>query len=237
MGDIVEKNNDTDSDANSNTLISNTKMINTKLLYTDCENGWYTSPFYIYAPRNELDIDLFNQIINSKLLEKKNIEIEKKIKIPCFCESYILGNIYTGRDNYSVCSECKLILPFDLDFYSNKSQMEINNLNYADNDDVDNNEEKINDEYNLCKYCYSNDKIDLCKKQNLNLVKISTGLDNVSDWIKVFTLGGTSDFDEYYCNLNKNSPHYKKFALCSYVDMLGEEFTIIEKSGFEEIFA
>lgn len=40
---------------------------------------------------------------------------------------------------------------------------------------------------------------------------------------------------EFYSNLNKNSTHYKKFALNSYVDMTGDKFKIIKESSLEEI--
>lgn len=67
---------------------------------------------------------------------------------------------------------------------------------------------------------------------------------NLSDWFLIFTLNKTSndefgyafnDDKEFYCNLNKNSVHYKKFAMNSYVDMLGEELKIIPSTTIEEI--
>ena len=77
----------------------------------------------------------------------------------------------------------------------------------------------------------------------MGLVKISSGLDNISDWIYIFTIKRTYMeygfesyyYYEFYCNLHKNSSHYKKFALNSYVDMLGDEIKIIKESSLEEI--
>ena len=96
---------------------------------------------------------------------------------------------------------------------------------------------KSDDTYNLCHLCYH-------KSDNaLGPVTISTGLDNVQDWVYIFRI--SQKYEEYgyemsydynfYCNLNKNSIHYKKFALNSYVDMLGDEFGIIKQTSIQEI--
>lgn len=97
---------------------------------------------------------------------------------------FMLGDICLHNDNYNKCNECNLILPFDLDFYSNKTIKELKqeeNDEKNDNDCISNNKNIFNNKYNLCKECYLSDKIEFDKKQNLNLIKISSGLDNISD--------------------------------------------------------
>ena len=99
---------------------------------------------------------------------------------------------------------------------------------------------KLKNKYNLCSECYK-----INKKDNLNFVKISSGLDNIADWIEIFSIkkyymdNGYNSFYyyQYFCNLNKNSPHYKKFACQSYREMLGDIIKIIDKTSLEEIIS
>lgn len=69
------------------------------------------------------------------------------------------------------------------------------------------------------------------------MVKVSSGFNNISDWIKIFSIEKNNNYKEYYCNLNKNSPHYKKFACQSYLEMLGDIIKIIDKTSLEEIIS
>lgn len=206
---------------------------NIKPLYENCDYIYNDDDrMYIYVPKNELDIDLFNLLINSELLKNENIDIYTEMDgIPFAFPYYSLGDLYFGAVN-NYCNECKLVLPFDLHFYSNKSCEEIANEIYNTN--------KLEDKYNLCKECYK-----IHKDENLNLVMVSTGLDNISDWIHIFTVkkkyvGNSGSqgvlYYDYYCNLNKNSPHYKKFAVQYYEGVVGEDILIkINETSLEEI--
>lgn len=239
MSNIIDKNDNLNNSNNLDNLDNSDNSDFEMELYKDCESiDTLNLELYIYAPKNKLDVDLFNTIINSDLLKKKNITIPKEIYNSfCFCEQFSIGNICLSKAKYNVCNKCKLIIPYDMDFYSNKLQEELNN---ALNDDDDNDKNIDINEYNLCRCCYKNNEI---YSNKLNLVKISSGFDNICDWIKVFIINkyyyeyGFKMSYEYvfYCNLNKNSIHYKKFALSSYVEMLGEEFSIIEETNLENI--
>lgn len=204
-------------------------------LYIDCESCTNDGPF-VYGPKNQLDTDLFQLYINSELLKKKNITIAQSMQIPFLHpEFYFLDDLclYVNDNEYiyNRCNECQLIIPIDMNFYSNKTNIELQNEILSPSSG------KLKDKYNLCKECCKH------KTVNLHLVKISSGIDNISDWIHIFTINKTYDsgynakpyYNQFYCNLNVNSIHYNKFALMEYYDMLGDEFTIIEETCIEEI--
>jgi hypothetical protein len=115
-----------------------------------------------------------------------------------------------------------------MNFYSNKTNTELQN-------EILPSGERQKDKYNLCKECCK------YKTDDLQLVKVLSGVDNISDWIHIFTIQLTdktdkpSYYNEFYCNLNENSIHYNKFALIYYVGMLGYAFSIIEETCIEEI--
>ena len=219
----------------SNNLINKSESDSDKKiqqLYIDCEEVY--SNLYTYAPKNELDNELFNSITTYELLKKNNIIIEDKINSLNCCEQFSIGKICLYNDNYNKCNLCELIIPFDMNFYSNKSSEEL------EQEDIDDKIKSFKDKYNLCKICY-NENIE--SNKNLNKVKISTGIENINDWVSIFTI--KEKYFEYgydaiyyynfFCNLNKNSSYYKKFASNSYIEMLGESFQIIEQNSLEEI--
>ena len=239
MCDYIDKNlkNEPNEEMNSNNELND---IDSYPLYMNCDSIYNISnkDLFIYIPTNELDIELYSSLINSKLLKKENIKVSTEIKnLISWTDFFLLGKVCLFDDNYNKCNECQLYLPIDLDFYSNKTNKQLQQ------EDIKNETKKLIDKYNLCKECYSSDKIESDKKQNLNIVKISTGLDNVSDWIYIFTIKinymdygyESSYYLDYFCNLNKKSPHYKKFGLNSYVEMLGDEFEIIKETSLQEI--
>ena len=95
-------------------------------MYENCESflGIYKEIIF-YTPKNVLDTYLYKSHINSEVLKKDNIiisETNNMDSISCYSGSfYIIGNICLHNDNYNKCNECDLFLPFDLDFYSNKT--------------------------------------------------------------------------------------------------------------------
>lgn len=197
-------------------------------LYIDCESGNGDNQF-IYGPKNQLNTDLFQLYTNSELLKKNNITIAQSIQIlDLHVEFYRLENICLYDDNYNQCNKCQLFIPIDMNFYSNKTNIELQN-------EILPSGEKLKDKYNLCKECCK------YKTDDLHLVKVLSGVDNISDWIHIFTIQLTdgyykmSYYYEFYCNLNENSIHYNKFALVYNVDMLGDAFTIIKETCIEEI--
>lgn len=233
MNLVEEIHNDSDEEINndSDEEIDMYVYMNSIPLYKNCEYIFTSldENLFIYSPKNELDNDLFNSLINSELLKKEYIKISEEM-YPIFihAEVFSLGKLniwnYYSNSNYNnYCYECKLFLPIDLHFYSNKLCEEI------ENEYIYNKQKILNDKYNLCRECYK-----INKKDNLNLVKVSTGFDNISDWISIFNINMEQ---EYYCNLNKKSLYYKKFAEQSYIDMLGDEVNIINETSLEEIFA
>ena len=204
-------------------------------LFIDCENVTdIFDPLYIYAPQNELDIGEFKSLCSSELLQKENIIVSENMDILYCGEQFLIGSVSFMNDeiNYNKCNKCNLIIPFDMNFYSNKTNIIINKCNTKE--EVDENK------YNLCKLCYDQTN-DIDK--NLNVVKFATNIDNLRDWIHIFIIkslyeeyGCSSSYYYYfYCNLNKNSIHYKKFAVNSYHDMLGDIFKIINESSISEI--
>jgi len=240
----------------SDFLLSNTDTTcsyNNILLYKDCEflrNS--DGKLYAYAPKNTLDIELFNALTQTECLTCKGDKFEIKVKNemnPIFVDQEMaeLGDaeliwIDEGK-NIFTCNECKLIIPFDMEFYSNKTNAKINCSDDDSSDDDSSIKNKdVSDvslnQCNVCKICYDKDK-----HKELNVVKKTTGLDNMLDWIRIFTVKHTyehygnmqSDYHEYFCNLNPNSPHYKKFGSCYYVSMYGTVFDIIEEKSIEEI--
>lgn len=204
-------------------------------LYKDCVQILlcFGDAMYFYAPKNDLDNELFKELVSSDILKHDNIGVYNNInkKLMCEGEQYLIGEILTESDNWVTqikCNKCNLIIPVDMDFYSKMSN---DKLNDNDNDD-DNN----NDKYSLCKLCYNGE-------ENLNLVNINSGIGNYNDWVFLFTItrnyeqcGSLYDYYLYfYCNLNKNSIYYKKFAMNHYVSGIGEEFEILEQETLEEV--
>lgn len=128
---------------------------NSITLYNNCEiiYTYFDKKLFIYAPKNELDIDLFNSLINSEMLNKEYITISKEMEpIYIHVEVFLLGNLCFSSmyNNYNYCNKCNLILPFDLEFYSNKLCEEIEEENMYPDKII------LNDKYNLCYECYKN---------------------------------------------------------------------------------
>ncbi len=217
------------------------------VLYKDCKKNFY-------APENELDLEFFTLLITSPLLQNKNIHyICKKMSIKDSISRFLnptqsfVGHIYLETIKYIKCNECELYLPFDLDFYSNITQKELKKYMYNNNSAVSNNDIENNDTckkniYNICPLCYEYDNLDQeIQKHTLNKVNMSTGLGNICDWIYLFTTKHEyeeygrkcTDYNDFYCNLNKNSEHYKRFAKNYY--FCGESFNMIEETSLKQI--
>jgi len=125
-----------------------------------------------------------------------------------------IGRIYRDADIIR-CYRCNYIIPFDLEFYT----------------------EHINHTH-LCLHCFKQ----YGGVSHMNN-KIESGLDNYADWVEIFTKKTTwqncgsiqEEYTSYFCNLNPNSVHYKKFATVYYTDMLGHEFDLINETSIEDI--
>jgi hypothetical protein len=189
---------------------------------------------YAYAPVNELDADLFEACTHMPILQQKdNIRIKDRIQCPVFCDYRLsVGNI--DSKEHPKCSLCKLYIPADFEYYTRDDNESVNTPVSVDSSEYG---KKYVNAYNVCHLCYENTTEPLVK------TKIDSGLDNARDWVHIFTYISESrdpDFSgkyyyDYYCNLNRNSPYYSRFAVDYYVDMLGEEFEIIEDTTVDEI--
>lgn len=216
-------------------------------LYKDCiefYSNYLGKSYYVYAPKNELDMDLFNNIIHSDTLKHKNIVLDEEVDdfsmTFYFDEQHFVGNINYLHPRINICSECKFIVPFDYPFYSNKTQKELDDVNNGEDSD---DQTFHHDKYNVCLRCYKNSQ-DGLGNATLNLVNETSGLDNLSDWVHVFEIKRNyidehytpiSDSYDFFCNLNKNSRYYKQFAINEYEYMCGNYFDIIEETTLEEI--
>jgi len=181
---------------------------------------------YFYAPQkilqNEIDIKLFSLLISNPYLKKfNNIKIESKMYCINLEDQYCVGNIYIRDNKHVQCLLCKKGIPFDLGFFT------------------------LEKNFNLCEQCY---KIsDNISNYNDYVYKIKkSGLDNLSDWFLIFTIKinfkdefgyNSNDNKKFYCNLNKNSVYYKRFAVNYYVDMLGDKLKILHSTSIEELYS
>ena len=190
-------------------------------LYENCTyiGGYGCDEVYAYTPTNELDEELFKLLTNNELLHHPNIEIKNEMNYCAFnCEQFLVGSICLFNDDdddeHPICNICKLTLPVDLEYYT-------------END------------INVCHLCHNEKNTNT----NMKITKINSDLDNVKDWVCIFTYNDSySEYGylmsycyEFYCNLNTNSKYYKQFAINKYVDMLGDEFVIIEETCIDSI--
>lgn len=188
----------------------------------DCISSSCGVFLFAYSQKNPLDEDLFQILISDDALKCEQINVNAKLMPPYLDgERYRVGNVYcqSDKDQYKTCRKCCLILPFDLEYYTNVP--EIDCVHQC-----------------LCKICYDGE-------ENFTVAKQETGIDNVRDWVQIFTYHETivgcdcgydrTYNDEYYCNLNRCSPHYGKFAHNYYCDDLGEKFDIIEHKTIADI--
>lgn len=169
-----------------------------------------------YSPRNDLDVQFFNELINNKLLDNKFIkkcdigEDETELFHVVYFPKLCLHEDY----EHTYCTDCKLQIPIDMEYY-----------NYDETNK------------NICKKCYNKNDY---YKNNTYFTKrmIESGLDNINDWIFIFYLVKecvSVYCFEVYCNLNENSPYYKRFAVNNCCDSSGEEIIIIKETCIEDI--
>ena len=132
-----------------------------ELLYENCaliEGSMSENNFYFYAPKNQLDEDLFNELTNLDLLKKTNCKIVEKIK-HCeefiFCSQYAIGYITLDDEYIKTCDICNLFIPYDMEYYTN------NELNY-------------------CKLC--------CPDNTFEKKVMETGFSNLNDWAPIVTI-------------------------------------------------
>lgn len=189
-------------------------------LYKNCTNIHFFAAFegiYLYTPKNVRDSDLFNELI-SKLdslipndsVKQKNIIIQKNIDHNYnFLNQLSIGDIVYPKFKIKKCNLCGSMIPFDMDFYTDTS---------------------FNKTFNLCNLCYRDG-------DKLHKTIAESGLYCLTDWVcfcSVYYINKANDFD-IFCNLNKNSIHYGKFAINIYIDHLGYEFNIVKETTIEEI--
>lgn len=196
---------------------------------------------FAYAPQNELDKKIFESFQNMDILKSDNIKLQNSMKNPEFnCEHYYVGKI--DMNDHPKCSVCKLSLPADLNYYT--QQLNSDDLNDSDDsDDSDNSDisNKYKNTYYLCHLCY--DVTNDINKEQFIVTKIDSDLDNIKDWVHIFTyikhceeyVYPMNYYTDYYCNLNPNSQYYKRFAMNYYVEMLGDAFRLINEQTIEEI--
>lgn len=191
-------------------------------LYDDCEYiecGYLNEDVNIpiYAPSNELDFELFDRLISNELLKAENIKIfyEFYSGINTF-DRFQIGNMLIrdpsdDNNQYVYCTFCNLIIPVDMEYYQN-------------------------DSCNLCKICSDSKNVSQFNKKYL-----SSSVNNINDWVIIFSIKHVyiddiyDNTEEYYCNLNKNSPLYGKFGTSLYVEMLGNTFQLIQETSINEI--
>jgi len=190
------------------------------LLYKDCIQFEYNN--YIYAPlHNEpLDEELFNHLTSKTILyssDSDKITVASKMNHynynePNISETYLMGDLtHVGNINIynsSECEVCELNIPFDMDYYKYKDD----------------------NEYCVCKLC-----IQQIDQTNFIQDKHNSGIDNLRDWICIYRY--IARYSQYclYCNLNKNSIHYAKFAINNCNDNCRNSFKIIENTSIDEI--
>ena len=220
MSEIINKIQDTsDSDSEEYNGLgwqhSYTHNNQTNALYTDCYDDCCLDKFF-YTPKNKLDVELFRQLTSSYLLQGRFITISEEIELITDTENGIICPEQRGFGKIScftkskICNNCNLRIPIDMIYYTNTNQN------------------------NFCEICYNN-RVD----QNETFIqnKQESGLDNLGDWSCIFYITCPTDryTYHYFCNLNKNSIHYAKFALNSYCSGCGDIFKIVEETNIEDI--
>lgn len=192
-------------------------------LYEHCTYvGGYREYLCAYTPENTLDANLFVALTSdSELVNHLNIKVPDTMDRVAFdCEQMGVGDADTwdSDDQHPRCTVCKLCLPIDLDYYTSNDP---------------------DAPRTLCRICAIDQDTSALK-----VTKIESGIDNVGDWVRIFTYsysyedgyGGTmQEYEPYYCNLNAASKHYRKFASNYYTDMLGTYFEIITETSISEI--
>lgn len=188
--------------------------------------------FVCYAPRkhpSQLDMKLYEQLISSETLRSNKTgpngqmayfklanqinEEEENESAKEILDVEDIGverlSIKSHKRQWSTyCSKCNIKIPMDKMFYSNVSQAEL----YESNALVA-----------VCQDCMT------CKTDEHFEVIMETGFENLRDWIFIVECfekcvfkypysSGTITKKElyaYFCCLNPNSKHYKRFAIMS----------------------
>ena len=185
-------------------------LLDDELLYKNCICiSSFENDIYVYSPINKLDEELFKLLTNNKLLKtQKKIIISNKInKIEFYAGFYVVGNIKVDDSDNPKCNVCNLSLPFDIKYY-NKNDI------------------------NICYLCYDNNHINT---NDFIIIHLESNLDNIRDWVSIFTFKKPGFYYYFYCNLNANSKYYTKFAMSCYTEMLGVTFNIIKETCIEDI--
>ena len=192
-------------------------------LYKDCISLPNMDNISAYAPKNELNLELYFQLISSVsfVAPNESLTIDKATNEVCRIDDVLFESTIRGTDKKLRCSICKLKLPVDLKFYSNMLQEAINECNLY--------RPAPPEVINVCKECINDERL----LDVPNEVIISSGMDNVNDWIWIVSFnkhvfkpwnGGTPTIYNYdcFCNLNPKSCYYKQFAMNKPVYMLGD---------------
>lgn len=184
-------------------------------LYQDCED--LGGDHFIYAPLNELDRNLFNQLVtNETLLNIKDMGVNIATELSPgidMADQYKITTLVIYDHKFPRCTVCKQEIPIDMDFYKNDCSV-------------------------LCNICIRNEPM----SHYYNARKISSGVENANDWVSIMAQYKRTPkppnvviTDQcFYCNLNENSKWYGHFGRNTN-NIVGDDFYIIPETTIEEI--
>lgn len=184
-------------------------------LYKDCVNvgDFRYDGLHLYAPKNLLDKELFASLVTIvKKINNPDLTVATGIRRACLGGEQWFVGLLSVHDRYKSslqrCGVCTRRLPGDLEYYTTT---------------------RSNKVYNVCPVCAGTNDVSGCVTTQL-----VTGLGNLSDWVLLFRY----KVDEvYYCNLNPSSPHYKRYAINEYTDMIGFEFSLLPVQSINHLLA
>jgi hypothetical protein len=215
MSEITKDTNDNEEYNGLGWENSYTHKNKTNALYADCYGDPCLDKFF-YTPKNNLDVELFTELTSSYLLLGRFITISEEIELitdeekGTICPEQCSFGEISRYEKSKICGICNLRIPIDMTYYTNNNQT------------------------NFCVICYNNRD-----DQNETLItnKQESGLDNLGDWSGIFYLTCPTDLYiyQYFCNLNKNSIHYAKFAVNGYESGCGDCFEIVKETNIEDI--
>ena len=175
----------------------------------------------IYAPYNYLNYKHFYYLTDLLSKYKDQLySIETKVKrFELFGQQAGIGNIpcYYFK-KMPKCAMCNYIIPYDIEYYSTEEPLK-KEKGITIGRGLETYHSK--NAYILCCFCCND-------KENMIKCIQESGVDNLSDWIKIFT---KKTFFDYYCNLNPKSKYYKKFACNTRED----EFFIVKHNSIDKL--
>lgn len=210
-------------------------------LYDNCTHlGGCYPEIYAYTPQRALDENLFRELITNQRLIHPHIRISKEMEANDFPEQFSVGNICVYRsDTHPICRFCNLAMPVDMTYYTWTIPTTMVDQSTIDaNGDISTENTCSN---NACYLCY-NERANQLANLSVTQTRIDSGMENLGDWIHIYTYvpphrPDSEDFNDYcvYCNLHPNSTYYGRFAVSSYVYMLGDEFYQVPELSLDDL--